>query len=151
MRVLAFDLAKTTGWAKSEDDGVISAGTLDLSKTMDRVQVYVLWGQWFRSMLTLHQPDFVTYEEPRFNRGFSYVPGMIALMSYFCDEVGISPIAATVQEIKIHATGGGGAKKPAMREAILAVDWADNVPDEENAIDAAWLVKWFVDTAEVVS
>ena len=147
MKVLALDLAKVTGWAMC--DGTLRiAGVLDLSKVGERDGVYVGFSRWLVRTLAKRKPDVIVYEDPRFNRGFTYVPGFTALLTVEAAKWEIPCFPATVQEIKRFATGKGNAPKEAMRDAALQEGLLEWVPDEENAIDAAWVLEWFLATAE---
>lgn len=150
MRVLGLDLGKKTGWA-IYDGGVLESGAFDLSGEPERLQVYRRWFALANDILCTNEDiDCIVFEDPRFNRGFSYIPGMTAMLTVLADEEGIPIFPATVQEVKMHATGKGNASKDQMHKALVMrgffggdIDWG------EDAVDAAWAAIWMSETATV--
>lgn len=144
MRVLAVDLGKTSGFALQHPDGEKMSRFKDFGPADSVFSNFV---EYITPMMSLI--DVVVYEDPRFNRGFSYIPGLIALLTVECQARKIPMFPATVQEIKVRATGKGNATKDEMRDAAMSAAGMEWVQDQEDAIDAAWVLEWFLENAEV--
>jgi len=144
VRALALDLGKTTGWAYA--NGNLRRSSFTILPAGIR-NVYPEFFNILRRMLDHEQIEEVVYEDPKFNRGFSYIPGLIALLIVVCKERDIPTFACTVQEVKKTATGKGNATKEQMRAALTSHmrGW---VVDQEDAIDAAWVLEWYLQNRE---
>ena len=144
MRALALDLGKTTGFAYA--NGAQRRSMFEEFPAGVHNVYPMFWRQLTR-LLDHEKIEEVVYEDPKFNRGFSYIPGLIALLIVACKERDIPTFACTVQEVKKTATGKGNATKEEMK-AALPDEMRLWVADQEDAIDAAWVLEWYLRNRE---
>lgn len=132
MRVLSFDLGTTFGWAL-QDDGLEEFGEVEL--VGDEGERYLRFLQLATSMLhaKLDETGFVAFEDVRFSRGASYIPGQRAMLMALCVMLEIPYVGVGVSELKKYATGNGNANKDDMiaaaREIVDYPDLTDNMAD----------------------
>lgn len=99
------------------------------------------WKQWLGQELTLSDYSLVVMEAPAINApGHKYSKGeLYGVIKVACKERGICLLTASIQSIKLFATGSGQADKQRMID--MAVDaFGPQIKDEHQA-DAAWLCK----------
>lgn len=133
MTILALDLGTTVGWASLDDSGALTWGHVQLQG--DEGERYAAFRRWLLARLAeLHGDGFVAFEEVRFNRGRSYIPGQIAILMAVCVEADVAYVGVGVPELKRWATGKGNAKKPAMVAAARRWARTDLTDDEADAL-----------------
>ncbi len=152
MRILAFDLGRTTGWAVLEDGelltGSYSAGGID------EADVFVEW--WKRTQITIAagKPDAIAFEDVTFNRGRSFIPGMMALLYVLAARERITAFGVNVQTLKAFAhkwaspVGKWTGSKDNMYSALMRRLGTETVCDmTEDEVDASWAALWLDETA----
>lgn len=141
MKVLALDIASTTGWCL--DKGIY--GTWDFKTRRDESMGMKLIR--FRAKLKevheLENIEIMIYERPAGRHASSVIhqAKLIAVMEEFCEEKGIEYRAYSAKEIKSFATGKGNAGKPAMIKA--AKDKYGYTGSDDNEADAIHLRELF--------
>lgn len=123
MRVLAFDLGTTYGWAYLNLDGNEAVtGTVDLSKLVDRPAKLTRLFYNTVDMIAEYLPDVVAYERPHL-RGWpatAMLVGMMGVVEVAANTAEqtdrIRVVSASTGEIKRFAT----AKWNASKEEVLA-------------------------------
>jgi Holliday junction resolvasome RuvABC endonuclease subunit len=149
MKILALDLASTTGFALSAN-GVITHGAqkfgdpkLKDSPAFPEGARFVRFQRWLRDRIATDKPDAIVYEEPMGNfksaHARNVVVGLrgILLMTAAYYEIPTTGVAQT--KLKKFATGKGNAKKADMI-AAAARHWPDEVFADDNAADAFLLL-----------
>jgi Holliday junction resolvasome RuvABC endonuclease subunit len=143
MKVLALDIASTTGWCL--DKGIY--GTWDFKTRRDESMGMKLIR--FRAKLKevneLESIDIMIYERPAGRHASSVIhqAKLIAIMEEFCEEHDIDYRSYSATEIKKFATGKGNAGKPAMIQA--AKDKYGYTGNDDNEADAIHLRELFRD------
>lgn len=142
MKVLALDIASTTGWCLEQ--GIY--GTWDFKTRRDESSGMKLIR--FRAKLKeiheLEKIDIMIYERPAGRHASSVIhqAKLIAVMEEFCEENGIDYRAYSAKEIKSFATGKGNAGKPQMIKAAKdKYGYTGNDDNEADAIHMWYLFK----------
>lgn len=152
MRILAFDLGRTTGWAVIED-GELRTGSYT-AKGDDQASVFVDWASFVGDVVCNESPDAIAFEDVTFNRGRSYIPGMKALLF----------VEAAAWKLTCFGVDVNTLKKFARRNLPLGVSWCGSKEDmkgaltrirgtkaisgmTEDEVDAAWTAIWLDETA----
>ena len=148
-KVLALDLATTTGWAFCDADGLPAwerSGAWSLKSCDDAsadARSFRLWAH-----LCEMEPGLLVFEEVtiphRGSRAAQLYGEFKATVQRYADHAGIPCHGVPVDEIKSFATGNRKATKPVM--AWAAQDkWGDCVdPREHDRIDALWLLDCWI-------
>jgi len=143
VNVLALDLGTTIGWALLEEDGALQVGHRTLSG--EEGERYEAFRRWLsRAFQWLGRDGCVAFEDVRFNRGRSYIPGLRAVLMAECVARDVAYVGVGVSELKKWATGSGNAPKAAMVEA--AGRFTDEALTEDEA-DAVLVAQWARDHA----
>ena len=155
MRILAFDLGRTTGFALLEGDD-LKTGWFRADGD-DEAQVFISWSEWARDTIEAWQPDAIAFEDVTFNRGRSYIPGMKALLFVHASRHDLTCFGVPVQTLKRFAKqwyGGDDTKskwlsgKMDMKAALANKLTPERVlAMTEDEVDAAWAAIWFNETA----
>lgn len=145
MRILALDLATKTGWAAWEGSLVASGVQSFPSSRGDSLGMRLLrFRGWLRRVCDEFGADVIAHElsivGPRANK---LAIDMEALIRTECAARGIENVGVAVGTLKKHATGNGGAGKPAM-VAAAAKRWGVEVQDDNHA-DALCVLAWAMD------
>lgn len=141
MKILAFDLGTSCGWATNVDGIGYSYGTLDLrpGRYSGGGMRYVNF-QTQLGLLIDEPPGLVVFEEVRRHMGVDAAHvygGLLACLTARCEWRKIPYQGVPVGTIKKHATGKGNASKKQMIEAARAlVDEQDTrlTHDEADAV-----------------
>lgn len=134
MKVLALDIASTTGWCLEPH----IYGTWDFKTKKDESMGMKLIR--FRSKLNeihdLEKLDLVVYERPagRHTNSIIHQSKLIAVLEEFCEQNNIDYRSYSATEIKKFATGKGNAGKPLMIQA--AKDKYNYLGNDDNEADA---------------
>lgn len=142
MRILALDMATTTGWAAKTETGVTS-GThkLTLRRGESEGMRFLRFRAWVKDILELVQPDVVAYEAPH-HRGGHATALAVGLRTILLAEVasrGIEHTSVHTATLKKHATGNGRASKDEMIAAACQLGYA---PSDDNEADALHVLHW---------
>lgn len=140
MNVLAIDPSNRTGFAHS--DGYRGVELLTRAADTHPGQRLIRFEEWLHEMLTNHPADLVAAEDASFG---SHNPSIQAqhnelrgIIHLVAAEFGVKVKLFNPMTIKVHATGNGHAKKPAMVKACqFHID--PSVVDEDVA-DALWIL-----------
>lgn len=161
-RILALDLATTTGWALLDAGGGVTSGALDLagSRWESHGMRLLRLRRWLREILLMGADRggpldgwLVAFERPvgRFAGKSLHGSGevaqqMAAIVMAECETLGVAFVAPTAAEVKKHAAGKGNADKPKMVAAArrLVEEWgvarAGELGDDE--ADALCVLAW---------
>ena len=155
-RVLALDLAITTGWALLDAGGGVLSGILDLSGSRweSHGMRLLRLRRWLREVLAPPAATWlVAFERPvgRFAGKSLHGSGevaqqMAAIVMAECEALGVAFVAPTAAEVKKHAAGKGNADKLKMVAAArrLVEEWgvarAGDLGDDE--ADALCVLAW---------
>lgn len=142
MNVLALDLGTVTGWAVLVDGQVRSFGEKEF--VGDKPERFIGFDNFLGQLLYDHEIDWVVFEEVNFNRGFSYIPGMMALLWVTCINRDLGFVGVNVSSLKAWATGSGSASKEDMIEVANGHLGADQQLTD-NMADAILAGLWFFD------
>lgn len=144
MNVLSFDFGKTTGWSVTLEDGTILWG--EKSLVGDEGEIFIGFENLLVGLANEHAIDVVAFEDVRFNRGFSYIPGMMAITMCHCINRGLPYVGVGVSELKKWATGTGNASKGKMILAARSY-LVDGINQEltDNEADAILVGRWFLE------
>jgi Holliday junction resolvasome RuvABC endonuclease subunit len=149
VRILALDIATTTGWAYwvgSRTKGtLIRSGftKVQLRRGDSRGTLFLKWEAWLRSVLKDARPHVIAYEEPAYFKSMSageVVGGLIAIMSKEAAKRNISVMSVHLSTLKKHATGHGQAPKVVMQRAAMW-KWGSPIKDD-NQGDALCVLDW---------
>lgn len=145
--MLALDLGTKTGWARRDEAGRVTSGTLDLGKlakkrgvTRYRVLLDFLMG--YGGGPRLIPGDLVAFEDVAFMvsvRQAHVYGGLRAIVETAACDTGAVCVPVPVATIKKHATGSGKADKAAM---IRAARRAGHEPKDDNEADALALLDY---------
>jgi len=144
LNVLALDLATTTGFAVLAA-GVVSSGSVSFARQKGRKHVpdehegvaYIRFQKWLREALTLYKPTVVVFEEPMGNfknaAARNIIVGFRGIMMSTVAYYNLTAWGYPQGRVKIHATGKGNAKKPAMVAAAKKMFPDQDITDDNQA------------------
>lgn len=153
MKILAFDLGTSCGWAKSLHGGGCVYGTLDLSagRFSGGGMRYVRFGNELATLI--EGVDLVVFEEVRRHMGVDAAHvygGLLAVLTAKCESAKIPYEGVPVGTIKKHATGKGNASKSEM--VLAAGSWATGTADlTDDEADAICLLRYAIERFPVQS
>jgi|SRR5690625_243443 len=144
MKIVAFDLGTTTGWA-AWSGGKYTSGVLDLKggRYEGGGMRYLRFEGQLKELLDHVEPDAVFFEEVRRHMGTDAAHvygGLLAVLTAECEKRGIPYQGIPVGTVKKHATGKGNANKQAMLEAAES-KWPDQQIADDNQADALWVLE----------
>lgn len=148
-KILTFDLAARTGFAKGEPNALPTFSSHQLPSTGEnfgRHQANVR--EWLVNTLRVEKPALVGYEQPSIF-GITTPATVIKLCSYastleeLClkENFGVPVRMINPSQLKKFWTGNGRAKKPEMTARAKALGFAVTCDDEADAV-AMWF--WMV-------
>jgi len=143
MRILALDLALTTGWAHSKNDSHESGTfTIDQKRGESPGMRYIRFNSWLEAMLNGIGPTIVIYEQAHHRGGAAteIAFGLITRVQEACSARGIEYQKLHSVTLKKFATGRGRASKDDILETARE-RWGRNVQDHNEA-DALWMLEW---------
>ena len=144
MRILALDLATTTGFCVIENGKILESGVWDLSRTKDEH-----YGHQFDKLIQLLSSEYyschdltIAYEQAHFRSGPAtrIGVGMNSAVLWFCAKHDIKPVSVHTATLKKWATGNGRAGKDEM--IAKATEWLGREPIDDNEADAVCLAKY---------
>ena len=135
MRILALDIATTTGWKTETSSGVWK---LKQKKDDSTGMKLVRLKSYLKELVTLENIDVVVYERPAgmFKSAIITESELIGVVLLLCEVLSLQCTAYSATEIKKSATGKGNAKKQDMIEAAVALGFK---PEDDNEADAIHL------------
>lgn len=135
MKVLALDLATTTGFAFRDDSGDICSGTetFQVKRGESPGIRFLRFARWLAKMHTSHHFDVVSFERPHHRGGPSteVLVGLATRAQEFAAEHDLEHSTVETSTLKLWATGRGNAGKPDMVEA--AQKWVPGVESDDEA------------------
>ncbi len=153
MKILAFDLGRSTGWAILDGDELRTGSHTAEGALAD--ELFIDWHTWAKLLVNDTGPEAIAYEDIQFNRGKSYIPGMTALLYVLAGECGLTCFGVNSQELKAFARLSSAwdpeikwaGSKLDMRLALTS-RWPSAGSDffSEDEVDAAWVALWAEDT-----
>jgi len=147
------DLGRSTGVAVL-DDGSIRTCSYQ-AKGAERDSLFVNWYDWAKDVIEREDPEAIAFEEVQGGmRGFSYIPGMAALLFVLARDNGLTCFGVHQQTLKAFArqwkpgvtwTGSKNDMRRALethprRRSIAIYD------SQEDEVDAAWVALWAEET-----
>lgn len=143
MKILAFDLGTSCGWATNRY-GAWIYGTLDLrpGRYSGGGMRYVIFGNELEKLFG-DSMELVVFEEVRHHTAVDAAHvygGLLAVLTARCERFKVPYQGVPVGTIKKHATGKGNASKELMIEAairlcpLLGIKITDITDDEADAI-----------------
>lgn len=143
LRILGLDIATSCGWAYTASDQVTESGTWDFTVKKDESTGMRLMR--FRGKLNEILKiglDLIVYEmtvhQSGYRSGAHVQAELQGVMKLWCEENKIEYKGYSPTSIKIHATGNGKSKKPAM---IAAAQKKWKKPFEcDDEVDARWIL-----------
>ena len=145
IRVLALDLATTTGWALSEDIGT----TQNISSGIWKLKINRFAGGGMRYVRLrkfldeIGKVDLLSFEEVHRHMGTAAAHiygGCLATITAWAEENNIPYEGIPVQTIKKFATGKGNASKEKMVQAFT--DKTGQIPESDDEADAYWILMY---------
>jgi len=138
IKILAIDQASKCGWAISNN----IYGEWDLKTRKDESSG--MKGLRFKSKLKeiceLEKIELIVYERiaGRFKNALIHSAKLVAIIETYCEDNNINYRAYSAKEIKLFATGKGGASKQQMIKH--AHDKLGYIGDSDNEADALWIL-----------
>lgn len=154
-RVACFDLGVEGACIEAEiangNTSLRNAQTWNMTKVQDQDR-YLMFMERVGPIVS--RADVTIYEHVQFNRGFSSIPGMRAILLAVSGVYKRPCFGVNVSTLKAFAIGGK-AKKDQMESALeqkfpLFHATLDSMLDiDDNLVDAAWLAHWAAVNLEV--
>jgi hypothetical protein len=129
MRVLAFDLATTTGWASGQIGGQPVSGSKRLAPPgSDHDLVFANMLRFAKELIEVEQPDRVVFEAPIASmiRGKTTIHtvelliGLPAVLQATTNLLGVSVRQASISEVRSHFIGTHRLKSDEAKAAVMA-------------------------------
>lgn len=151
LKVLSLDLATQTGFAVLAG-GVVSSGSVSFHRQKGKKRTpdehegiaYIRFQKWLREAIAEHKPTLVVFEEPMGNfknaAARNIIVGFRGIMMSTIAYYGLTVRGYPQGKVKIHATGKGNAKKPAMVAAAKKL-FPDQVVEDDNTADALHVLR----------
>jgi Holliday junction resolvasome RuvABC endonuclease subunit len=127
MKILALDLATTTGWALGTPESPPMLGSFRCPKVFDDDTLGQRWAKfalWLDDMITVHKPDLVGFEAPLVFGGakgssrptnidtIRFLIGLATIAELVAVQLSTEVEDAHIQQVRAHFCGSGRAKKP---------------------------------------
>lgn len=152
MRILALDLATSTGWATSTPELGVESGTqrFDVKRGESPGMRFLRFRRWLADMLDTVHPEVVVYELPHHRGGYAtqVLVGLSTRVEELCAERDIEHESVRTSPLKKHITGAGRASKEDMMAAAKRLFPKQSVDTDDQA-DALCVLKWAEDTLQV--
>lgn len=114
MKVIALDLATSTGWCCGNKGEIPKHGvenfSIDKSKGERKGKRFLNFHIWFRSLIKREKPDFVYFEAVKFHTSLDngrVYGGLLSQVQLICEAEGIEYLEFDVNQIKKFARGIG--------------------------------------------
>lgn len=124
MRVLAIDAATTTGWATNCAGLESGRQSFPAKRGESPGMRYIRFRLWLQELLRTLQPEVVVYEAPAAHHPGAHAAEIAYALSTrvqeLAAEAGVECTSLAPTALKRFATGSGGAKKEAMKDAAEA-------------------------------
>ena len=151
-RVLALDMATSTGWALHVPGRPVTSGTqrFDLSRGETNGMRFLRFARWLRELgADLGPGDVIAFERAHHRGGpaTEVGVGLMAHMMSVAAERGCETLPIHTATLKKHATGAGNAGKDLM---VAAADkrWGRR-PETDDEADALCVLAWALETCGV--
>ena len=147
--ILALDLGTTTGWAARNGRCRIVHGTAEFrpSRFEGGGMRYLRFGKWLEQTVEVTGGiDAVYYEAVGRHLGTDaghVYGGLLATLTAWCEEKGISYSGVPVGTWKRHACGKSNADKQAVIDAMRVRGFE---PADDNEADAIAILLWAIET-----
>jgi len=143
MKVLALDIASTTGWCL--DKGLYGTWNFKTRKDESMGMKLIRFRAKLKEFNELEDLQVIVYERPagRHANSIIHQAKLIAVLEEFCEQNSIDYRSYSATEIKKFATGKGNANKEAMINT--AIDKWDYDGDDDNEADAIHMRELFRD------
>jgi Holliday junction resolvasome RuvABC endonuclease subunit len=143
MKVLALDIASTTGWCL--DKGLYGTWNFKTRKDESMGMKLIRFRAKLKEFNELEDLQVIVYERPagRHANSIIHQAKLIAVLEEFCEQNSIDYRSYSATEIKKFATGKGNANKEAMINS--AIDKWDYDGDDDNEADAIHMRELFRD------
>lgn len=94
------------------------------------------------NQIEVSKPDAIGYEHVQFNRGFSVISGLRAILHAVCEDRGILCYGVNVSVLKAFASHGQASKEEmavalALENPLIAAECQN-----DNDVDACWVCLW---------
>lgn len=141
--VLALDLARKTGWAFRDGDGLLTYNVREFDPPgACPGGYYSAFGDWFSDMITDLAPGFVAIEKPVVGVGIKATEHALsfgAIAQFVCYRRGVPITRVYPTTIKKHTTGSGRASKADVIAWARSRGWS---PQDDNVADALALLDY---------
>jgi crossover junction endodeoxyribonuclease RuvC len=140
-RVLALDLASSTGWAVQRSNGSVATGVVCFLSTLNPGSRWIRFYDWLLGTIRFEETQRIIFEEPfihmkhRSGIGLSYGFKTIVELLAARNDIPCHGIAPTV--LKKWATGHGNATKNQMAIFARSMGWKLT---NDNEVDARFLL-----------
>lgn len=143
MKVLALDIASTTGWCL--DKGLYGTWNFKTRKDESMGMKLIRFRAKLKEFNELEDLQVIIYERPagRHANSIIHQAKLIAVLEEFCEQNSIDYRSYSATEIKKFATGKGNANKEAMINS--AIDKWNYDGDDDNEADAIHMRELFRD------
>jgi len=143
MKVLALDIASTTGWCL--DKGLYGTWNFKTRKDESMGMKLIRFRAKLKEFNELEDLQVIVYERPagRHANSIIHQAKLIAVLEEFCEQNSIDYRSYSATEIKKFATGKGNANKEAMINS--AIDKWNYDGDDDNEADAIHMRELFRD------
>jgi len=143
MKVLALDIASTTGWCL--DKGLYGTWNFKTRKDESMGMKLIRFRAKLKEFNELEDLQVIVYERPagRHANSIIHQAKLIAVLEEFCEQNSIDYRSYSATEIKKFATGKGNANKEAMINS--AIDKWGYDGDDDNEADAIHMRELFRD------
>lgn len=144
MSTLYLDLGTQTGFAIREDNGHIKSGSVSFhqNRYAGGGMRFLKFRDWLAKINEKRRIEAIYFEEVRAHKG-TYAAqvygGFWAMLTTWCEILGIPYEGIPVGSIKKHVTGKGNASK---QEVINAVVAQGHTPQDDNEADALALLHY---------
>lgn len=145
MRVLAFDVASSTGWAvDGPGDGKVPiCGTYRRQESPgNRGLTFLRFGEFCFDFAKLNKAEFIAYEAPLQGSGHNFhehflLWGLCAQVEMIAASLGVRSAPVNVQKVRAHFVGNGRCTKSAVMARCHQLGWKPKNFDEADSL-AVW-------------
>lgn len=147
-RILALDLASTTGWATWCPGSAPRAGSFRLPKTENVGEFVAAFEHWWKDVIVFERPDFVLFEAPFIAGKTSQAVarkllGLSGFLEYLCFVERIPCNQCRINDWRLHFTGKGSGKRDELKRLTMQA-CADRglKPENQDEADAYGLLDY---------
>lgn len=145
MKILALDIAKTTGWAISKGETTIVSGSIKFTQT-DFGELAFAFKKWISGKLDRERPDLVAYEAPvvKHAHAAKILIGLSWMVVLACQERGIPCVSVNNTSVKKFFVGAVCGKDTKPYPVTVEAERRGHCPqttDEADAIAILYYVR----------